>query len=151
MTESDSVSILNDLTETSKDGQKGFETSAEEAKSAELKQVFRQYSQECAAAVSELQELVRALGGDPEKSGSTLGALHRGWVDLKAKITGHDDLAILEEVERGEDVAKSNYQKSLEKDLPIDIRAVVQRQYEGVLRHHDHIRALRDQYKAMKA
>jgi uncharacterized protein (TIGR02284 family) len=151
MTESDIISTLNDLIETSKDGQKGFMTSSEDANSAEIKQLLRQYSQECAAAVSELQELVRALGGDPEKTGSALGALHRGWVNLKAAVSSNDDTAILNEVERGEDVAKASYQKALEKDLPIDIRTVIQRQYEGVVRHHDHVRALRDQFRALKS
>ena len=151
MTDSEAVSVLNDLITTSKNGEKGFATSAEDVTSVELKQIFLQYSAECAAAARELQEEVRARGGDPETGGSALGALHRGWVDLKGAVTGHDDLAILTECERGEDIAKSDYSKALEKDLPISVRMLVQRQYEGVVRHHDHVRALRDQYKAMKS
>ena len=151
MTDSDTVSVLNSLIETSKNGEKGFATAAEDVKSAELKQFFSQYSTECAAAARELQDEVRARGGDPETGGSALGALHRGWVDMKGAITGHDDVAIINECERGEDVAKSDYSKALEKDLPISVRTLVQRHYEGVVRHHDHVRALREQYKAMKS
>ena len=74
--------------------------------------------------------------------------LHRRWVDIKSAITGKDDQAVLNECERGEDVAKKSYKRALEKDLPPEIRQVVQRQYDGVLRNHDQVKALRDQTKA---
>lgn len=34
--------------------------------------------------------------------------------------------------------------KALEKSLPAEIHQVIERQYQGVLRHHDRVRALRD-------
>jgi len=74
--------------------------------------------------------------------------VHRGWVTLKSAVAGRTDLAILEECERGEDVAKATYAKALKASLPEDIRLVVQRQYDGVLRNHGQIRDLRDQYRA---
>ena len=82
--------------------------------------------------------------------GSVAGAVHRGWMNLKAAASGRTDLAILEECERGEDVAKARYRKAL-KDVPEDIRMVVQRQYDGVVRNHDQIRTLRDSYRAKVA
>ena len=57
------------------------------------------------------------------------------------------DLAILEECERGEDVAKAHYSKALEAALPEDVRQVVRRQYDGVIRNHDQIRDLRERYR----
>jgi uncharacterized protein (TIGR02284 family) len=54
----------------------------------------------------------------------------------------------LAECERGEDVAKGSYQKALDKDLPADVRAVVERQYQGVLQHHDAVRNLERTAKA---
>jgi uncharacterized protein (TIGR02284 family) len=63
-------------------------------------------------------------------------------------VTSDDDLAILEEVERGEDVAKASYRDALDNaELSPEARAVVQKQYEGVLRNHDQMRALRDRYR----
>jgi uncharacterized protein (TIGR02284 family) len=54
--------------------------------------------------------------------------LHRRWVDLKSAITGKDDAALLNEAERGEDLAKKSYNKALEnKDLTPEIRALVQK------------------------
>jgi uncharacterized protein (TIGR02284 family) len=140
-------SILNDLVETSKDGEKGFRTAADDTKNAELKSIFMRRAEDCAKGASDLQQIVVRLGGKPEQGGSVAGAMHRGWVDVKSKVADRDDLAILEECERGEDVAKAKYRKALEETLPDDIRAVVQRQYDGVVKNHDQIRDLRDRFR----
>jgi uncharacterized protein (TIGR02284 family) len=147
-----STSILNDLIETSKDGEKGFRTAADDTKNPELKQIFLQRAEDCAQGAAQLQKIVARQGEDPETGGSVLGAVHRGWVNLKSTITGRDDVAILEECERGEDVAKAIYRKALEDTtLAADVREVVQRQYDRVLRNHDQVRALRDNYRARQA
>ena len=97
----ESISVLNDLIETSIDGQKGFKECAEDIKHPELKALFAKRSADCATAAAELKTAVRALGGDPEDSGSMAGALHRGWVDVKSMVTGKDEEAVLNEAERG--------------------------------------------------
>lgn len=148
MDNDDVVSTLNDLIETCKDGQEGFQTCAEDIRDSSLKSLFTERAQGCAAAASELQGLVLACGGDPETTSSVSGTLHRRWVDIKSAITGKDDVAVLNECERGEDVALRSYRDALEKDLPANIRAVVERQYQGVLRNHDQVKALRNQARA---
>jgi uncharacterized protein (TIGR02284 family) len=142
------ISTLNDLIETSKDGEEGFRSCAEDSSDPQLKTFFSNRAQSCRAAVVELQDLVRTYGGDPETSGGLGGALHRRWVDIKSMVTGKDDKAILTECERGEDVAVASYRKALEKNLPVEARAIVERQYQGVLQNHDQVRALRDQYRS---
>jgi len=148
----ESISILNDLIETSKDGEKGFQTSAEDIKNPTVKAFFLERSTEIATAVRELQAEVRALGGDPETSSSVSGTLHRAWVDLKSTLTGKDDVAILNEVERGEDVALKAYkearQKAIEKNLPANVTALIDKQLQGVQANHDKVKALRDQARA---
>lgn len=142
------IETLNDLIETSKDGEEGFKVCAEDVKRPELKALFTDRAVQCGRAASELQAIVFKLGGDPENSTSLAGDMHRRWVDLKSLITGKSEQAVLNECERGEDVAKKNYSEALEKALPADVRAVVERQYQGVLRNHDQIKALRDVEKA---
>lgn len=144
------VSVLNDLIETSKDGEQGFFKAAEDTTDLKLRTLFATRSQECANAASELQARVVALGGKPENRGSVTGALHRGWVDVKAALSTRDNHAILAECERGEDVAKKRYREALDKDLPADIRSLVELQFQGVLQNHDRIRELRDQYATVR-
>jgi uncharacterized protein (TIGR02284 family) len=145
---SDVQSVLNELIETSRDGEKGFLKASQDAESAELKTLFAECSRRCAQGASELQSLVASGGGSPENTGSVAGALHRGWISVKEALTDRDDKAILEECERGEDYAKAQYRKALEKDLPADARSVVERQYQGVMANHDRVKALRDSFRA---
>jgi uncharacterized protein (TIGR02284 family) len=141
------ISTLNDLIETSKDGEEGFRTCAEDIKDPQIKTVFMNRAQSCGSAATELQQLVVAYGGNPETSGGLGGALHRRWVDIKAAITGRDEKAVLAECERGEDIAVRSYRNALEKNLPADARAVVERQYQGVLKNHDMVKGLREKYR----
>ena len=144
------ISTLNDLIETCKDGEQGFRTCAEDISDAQMKTFFTSRAQTCTDAAAELQEMVISLGGDPETRGSASGSMHRRWVDIKTAITGKSDEAILNECERGEDVAVKSYRNALEKELPPDIRAMVEKQYQGVLRNHDQVKALRDQVRTAK-
>ena len=144
----ETTSILNDLIETSKDGEKGFTRAAQETTDSQLKSIFTQGAERCRTAASELQARVLSMGGKPESRGSALGAAHRGWLDMKAAVTGRDTKAILEECERGEDVAKARYAHAMEKELPPDVRSLVAKQYQGVVENHDRVKALRDQYRA---
>lgn len=144
------VKVLNNLVETSKNGEKGFAAAAEDTKNADLQMLFQTRARDCASGAAELQALVSQLGGEPEDSGTVSGAMHRGWTNLKAAVTGRSDLSILEECERGEDVAKAQYNDALKEPLPDNIRAIVERQYQGVLHNHDQIRSLRNRYKDME-
>ncbi len=141
----DIIDTLNDLIETSKDGEYGFRTAAEYLRNEETKLLFNRRADECGQAVSALQSLVVRLGGKAEDSGSVAGALHRGWVAVKGTLAGYSDKAILEETERGEDAALERYRQALAQPLPADILALVERQHEGVKRNHAQVRALRDQ------
>lgn len=142
------IRVLNDLIETSKDGEAGFKLCAGDVKRPDLKNIFIERSRQCGSAAAELQRAVLELGGKPEDRASVSGALHRRWVDLKSLVTGKDEEAILNECERGEDLAKKHYAEALHHELPTDVRAMVQRQYEGVLRNHDQIKALRNVERA---
>lgn len=138
------ISTLNGLIETCKDGQEGFKQSAESVIDSNLKTTFYEFNQQRAQFVGELQSLVRELGGDPENSGSISGAIHRGWIDLKSMVTGKDDAAILNEAERGEDVAKGYYKDAAEKILPANVLSVVHKQYQAIQDAHDKVKSLRD-------
>jgi uncharacterized protein (TIGR02284 family) len=144
----DVIDVLNDLIETSRDGEKGFALAAKDSDDPALAVVFRDGERSCREATQQLQAQVQALGGKPEDRGTMKGAMHRGWVSLRTATTGRDAKAVLEECEKGEDYAKARYSAALARNLPADVRQLVERQYRGVIENHDRVRDLRNQYRA---
>ena len=118
----DVIDAIRDLVECSKDGEYGFRECAQQVKRPDLKSTFLQRADDCRQAALELNQLIRDCGGQPEEGGSAMGAMHRGWVSIKSKLTAYDDKAVLAECERGEDNAKARYLKALQKNLPANVR-----------------------------
>lgn len=146
------ISIVNTLIQTLKDGQEGFKTAAEDVQSQDIRALCHEISQQRAVMAGELQKLARSLGEpEPEDSSSLAGTLHRGWINLKSAITSRDEHAVLAECERGEDSAVSEYKKALDSaELPVQARSAVQAQFNSVKAAHDRVKALRDRYAAAK-
>jgi uncharacterized protein (TIGR02284 family) len=144
----DIISTLNGLIETCKDGQEGFKQAAEGVERSDLKSLFFEFSQQRSHFAGELQSIVQTLGEEPTTSGSTAGALHRGWINIKSAVTGKDEKAVLNECERGEDSAKKAYKDALEDPLPSYIADVIRNQYDSIKMAHDRVKALRDSYSA---
>src|SRR5215213_3817065 len=140
----DEITTLNTLTTTLIDSVNGYRDAAANSESGRFQQLFRTNADERSRVVEELRAEVRRLGGDPEDDQSTMGALHQRWLDLKAAITGRDDKAIINEVERGEDYLKAKFQAALDGDtLTGQSRAVVESAYQSVRSGHDQVSALK--------
>ena len=147
----DTINTLNDLIEILKDGQHGFKTSAEDVKAPELARVFERYATQRTEFAAKLQAQVIALGAKVEKSGSVAGAMHRGWINLKAALSTNEPQSVLDEAERGEDAAVAAYRKAQEHtDLDAATRELINAQYTEVKAAHDHVRSLRDSGKYRK-
>jgi uncharacterized protein (TIGR02284 family) len=107
-----------------------------------LQHLFESYAQQRAEFVAELEQEVDRLGQKPAEGGHLTAALHRGWTNIKAAVTGREEGAIISECERGEDVAVRAYQEALGTSLAPDLRAIVERQLIKVKEAHDQIRSL---------
>lgn len=142
------IDVMNDLIETSKDGEEGFARASKDSNDPALISLFIESERSCHIAVAELQDQVRLLGGDPEEGGSMTGAIHRGWIGLKSLATSRDSRAILEECERAEDYAKAKYARAMRQVLPHPVHMLIERQYHGVVTNHDRVRDLRNRYRA---
>jgi uncharacterized protein (TIGR02284 family) len=148
MDQDNAVSVVEDLIETCKDGQKGYQDAAQHAKRTDLKTFFNEQSMERSRFAGELEaELVRLGKPDKKVSGSVSATLHRAWIDTKVSM-GAGDKAILESVEAGEDNAKESYQKALSGTLPTNVAEIVRRQAARVQAAHDKVKILRDEAKA---
>jgi uncharacterized protein (TIGR02284 family) len=140
----ETIDLLNPLIETCKDGCEGFKTAADDSKDTELQTLFRRYSAQRSEFARELRQLVGSLGGDPDKHGSVTGALHRGWLNIKAAVSSNEPHAVLAEAERGEDAAVAAYRDASEQIYDPVARDLVSRQFTAVKAAHDNVRDLRD-------
>lgn len=144
MDENNAVSVIEDLIETCKDGQKGYQDAASHVKRTDLKTYFNEQSLERSRFAGELEaELIRFGKPDKKVSGSVGASLHRAWIDTKVSL-GAGDKSILESVEVGEDNAKESYQKALSGSLPANLAEIIRRQAASVQRAHDKVKSLRD-------
>ena len=144
MDKQDQITTLNELIETTVDSINGYEDSAKNIENERLRETFRQRADERQQVVQELRSEVRRLGGDPEDSGTLLGKAHQRFEDLKAAITGRDEKAIINEVERGEDYLKAKFETALEGgNLTGESRMVVERAYQSVRAGHDQMSQLK--------
>jgi len=141
-------SVLNNLLETCRDGQNGFDTAAKAVDEPGLKAELMQYSMQRQDFAAELRASITSLGEKPSDSGSVAAAMHRGWINVKSLVTGSSRHSVLDECERGEDSALHAYRDAISAGLPAAVQSVVQSQAEQVQRVHDRIRALRDASKA---
>jgi uncharacterized protein (TIGR02284 family) len=144
MDNKDTVKTLEELIETCKDGQKGYQDAASHVKRSDLKSYFNQQSLERGRFAQELLQEVTRLG-EPDKkpSGTASGAMRRAWIDTKVGLGGGDK-SILNSLEAGEDTAKEAYTKAMQGALPTFIAEIVRKQAASVQKAHDHIKMLRD-------
>lgn len=138
----DVTDTLNDLIETAKDGADGYRAASEDVKDPSLKTLFAQFASERSAFVGELQGLVATLGGRPREEGSVLAAAHRGWINLKSAVATRDDVAILEECQRGDENAVAHYDRAVGMALPSQVAEVVQRQAAAVREAYGRVKGL---------
>lgn len=144
MDNSHDITVINTLIATTLDSVKGYRESAEASTDASHQQFFREMSEERSRVAADLQQHVRSLGGDPELESSTAGAVHRSWVDLKSAITGRDEKAIVNEVERGEDYIKAKFEAAMQDDaLSSQSRGVLEQSFASIRKGHDRASAMK--------
>ena len=138
------ISTLNTLIATLIDSVIGYEDAASNSDAGRFAEMFRQRANERQQCVDDLRAEVRRLGGNPEDDGSFMGKTHQRFLDLKAAITGRDDKAIVNEVERGEDYLKEKFETALnDGDLSGESREAVQRAFQSVREGHDQMSQLK--------
>lgn len=143
------IRTLNGLIATTIDSVDGYRTSAQEVDNPRFAEKFTARASERSSVAEQLRAEVRRLGGNPEDDGSLLAGAHRAFVDLKSAVTGRDDQAIVNEVERGEDHIKAKFESALQDgDLSPQCRSLVETAFASVRAGHDEMRDLKHSMQA---
>ena len=142
MSERNERTVLNHLIETCKDAERGFRHLAQHATNPALKSLFLDLASQRARFVADLLPQAQRLGGAREADGTTAGALHRTWIDLRAALSRNDQTAVVREAERGEQFSLGVFKDALEGMLPPTVRDVVALQYAELQETTGRLRAL---------
>jgi uncharacterized protein (TIGR02284 family) len=147
----DETAAVNHLIERLKDGELGFTAAAEDATDPDLKASLLRYANQRLNYAETLQLLVEEAGEKAEYGGTLGATLHRGWMHLKGAMATRDDLAILEECERGEDIAMGAFHSALAGDKLELTRPVIEEQSTHIRAAHNHIKMMRDALRSTLA
>ena len=143
------IRTLNSLIATVIDSIDGYSESAKDAESGRFASMFNDRATGRREVLTRFQAEVGRLGGNREDEGTTAAAAHRGFVNLKSAVTGRDDKAVINEVERGEDHIKSKFEDALrDDDLSPQTRSVIQECFTSVKQGHDQMSALKHSMEA---
>lgn len=144
MADGKDTATLETLTSTLQDSVNGYREAAEHAEESRFKDIFTKFAADRSTVAGELAAEISRRGGTPPENGSFLGKTHQAFLGLKSAVTGRDDKAIVNEVERGEDYLKEKFETALKaEDLSPETRAVIERAYQSVRQGHDQMRDLK--------
>lgn len=128
-----SITVLNGLIANVLDSIDGYQKAAQDADSSRFAEMFNERARDRQSIVGDLQAAVATAGGEPEADGTLLAGAHRAFMGLKEVVTGRDDTAVLEEVERGESYLKARFEEALaDTGLTSTARAAVQAAWTSV-------------------
>jgi len=143
------IRVLNSLITTTIDSVDGYTEAAKDSESGRFGSIFTDRAAERRQVATQLQTEVTRLGGNPEDDGTVLAGAHRMFLNLKSAVTGKDDQAIVNEVERGEDHIKSKFEDALkDTDLSPQTRSAIEQAYGSVRQGHDQMRDLKHSLQA---
>ena len=145
------IKTLKELADNACDAELGFIEAAGHTQTPALVAVFERSAQSWRAAAGELQEQSGQLGTPVEDGGTVTAAAQRIWLQIRSLFGGASDATLLAECVRGEEAALSSYRMALQQNLPAEIHALVQQQFERTQRNHDLIRSLLGQARADSA
>src|SRR5262245_60804137 len=146
MNNTEVISMLKNLVETCRRGQKGFQNAADTIHNSEFRRLFNIFSQQRVQFITELQSEVHRLGGNTSKDNDPVKQLNNTVPfqnpSAKKSTGGRDEATVISECQREEEAAVNDYQEALKADLPLDVQYVVKRQYMDIKDAFDRIRIL---------
>lgn len=134
--------VLHHLIEICRDGEHGYRAAAEHVHDESLKGLFRDLAEQRRKFADDLVPHLNRLGGAPDGAGTTAGALHRGWMNLRAHMPRHADHTIVVEAGRGEHAALQAYDDALHGMLPPTVSSLVEEQRDEIERSRERMRTI---------
>jgi uncharacterized protein (TIGR02284 family) len=132
MAEHTERSVLNHLIETCRDAERGLRVAADNVNSPKTRRTLLALAEQRHAFADDLLPHAQRLGGAGDADGTAAAAVHRAWIQVKARLASDRDNAVLQEAARGERYAMHAYDDAVTEVIPPDVRDLVEGQDLGV-------------------
>jgi uncharacterized protein (TIGR02284 family) len=144
------IDQVNKIIQTNLDRTAGYEKAKEQAKDPQLRTLFAECSDQSRQYVTELKPLVEQFGGQSATETSNAGDMYRVWMDIKTALASNNAKAVLQNCEKGEDVALNAYNEvtNQQEGMALSdhrVHQILNEQHAGIESMHQRIRTLRDQ------
>ena len=126
------IDFLDRLIRVNRNAEQNFAAAAERIRNSELETLFGGYAKQHAKFASELQQEIERLGGSYCESGTVGDALHRGWMDVKAAVSGDSAAAMLASCATSEESAEAAYQDASDANPTGKTHALLDKQWQQV-------------------
>lgn len=145
------IHTLHDLIQVNREGEIGYKEASEDIDIPEFKTLLYRLSQQRALFRGELEDILhKDYKDDADVRDSLASKAHRTWIDLKAALGKHDNVAVLTECERGEEHAVKKYSEVFDGRLPDYIEKTALNQLEMIRGSLSQIREFKYEIEAAK-
>lgn len=138
---------LNDLLEKNYDTEKNFKSAADDVENLQLKTLFQEMAQQRYDFGHELKAEIRNFGEEPDKGSSASSDISRGWMDLKAALSGNKEQAVLKQLVKGEEAALEEYNKVIkETNFPPTTENLLIKQRNAIMESMNKAKTLHESF-----
>ncbi|MCJ8165847.1 PA2169 family four-helix-bundle protein [Pontibacter sp. E15-1] len=140
------IDVLQELNQFVNDRMEGYKHAAEETKNPAHKSFYKDLIQESKSFSNEINSTLSSFGGEREEGTTMKGKIFRGWMDVKATVTGNDEESIVESNIYGEEWAQKAYNDALDHkaELPQNVVQMVEKQKNSSLATCERLRQMKE-------
>lgn len=139
------VDVLQELNQFVNDRIEGYKHAAEATKDPAHKAYYNDLIHESNLFSNEINRNISKFGGESQDSTTAKGKIFRGWMDVKATLTGSDEQAIIDSNLYGEEWAQKAYNDALEHraELPESIVQMIEKQKQASMTTYERLRQMK--------
>lgn len=140
------IDVLQELNQFVNDRIEGYKYAAKESKDPVHQSYYKDLVTQSTQFSNEINQTLSTFGGEMQNSTTAKGKVFRGWMDVKAAVTGSDEDAIIESNLHGEEWAQKAYNDALEHraELPENVVQLVEKQKQTSLATCERLRRMKD-------
>jgi uncharacterized protein (TIGR02284 family) len=139
---------LGQLININEDAVEFYETAQEHADNPQMKTTFSNLENLHKGVITNLEQIVRANGGEPDADETIEGGVRQFFGELHAKISNDVDETLVTHLEEAEDRCLHSMQDAMESnDIRPLTKNVLRQELSALQKSHDYMKALKDSMK----